>query len=1590
MSALGPAKIKAYLSGIKETLFDNSSALNTLTLTGAFLGVLKIELLLRGVLVDDDEKVWDQIQSSVGKSLLVEQPSKIPKALLAGANVMAGRVAEAFHTKLTTLISLQVNRGDNGATSFDFLREFLPVEKSRCARQRAEDLQDERWLFLLSSNFHSNHDNEAGIKNFANGVLQMAIGHYSTATSIQTDTPQIWKKLWDAWSLLGTVSDDSDPDDDRPPYEAQSAIENLVRIAHTRKNSKRSSELQLRLVRSYLNPKRVSLVGILSVLPKKKRTDIASDTTIAQSFGESSTRDLLLNQDKSKETTVSLEKARSTLEACQPHFENHTKPQEGDKSPRMIDPESILYRTLKVEYLVAQESTIVQKEASEMEKRSTTPISFADCTMQCRTALIVSSYNKSDKIFLGQAVTLRDTMIEAWGSVAASLTSEKQGNSLQGMKNLKYCFQWVNQSILRLKERAEAIGRKKSFYHEPWNEVLQFILPILKEMDRQIANTSEVINGDDEQKSRVTFAVKWLSKTSGESGKGVIIRDVCAITEVIKTVVSIFPTVLWMIFGDRSKSTSSFDKELKLVVDILSGLINWQEELDSRQQREDTPSVGTKENVSLTSILKLQKARSCALCFICQDDNYSIHQITNNAITSCKKEKERGFVALLQCLVAWSGWFRNPWPYCTNLADARRLLASADSFFSRPLSPLEKVLLRLAKADAEFLNGGFVQRALGHYTYALDELQNEEISIDSNSALLLRAHCYSGMTRAQHVTQEYTDYNDAENSFARKSLEILENLDFLPVIPSLWIWNMRPTFVTSKVYQLSVTRQLIADSLIHFGQFEEARSFLEKGVAGSPLDADAALALGAFQLRITFYIDRNQCVERRKEAQINLLKAAKLDSSRSNPFALLGIWYEATTDFRRAEGCFRKSLKLDPCNPIAGRGLLRLCSRSDCQNVLDLAINQSSPLNGWAWNAVGLNKAYYEGDDGLAVVAILKALRCRDVALSDKENLSVFYQTSSSLQILSELSVALAEVGMCYRRLGRMTASVRAFHASIEATDAVSVPHNTLISCAQVEQELGLFDEAAAKFSSVIDRGEMTSRSVALHGQAKAFFSIAERELMNGKTGAAFMSIQRAIESCENSVMVSGCQFKLLGDLYSFGSSFPSDVFSDFESQTQDPESCFQNKLNFVSKGESAFRSALSTQAPSVAIDDEESVAIKSSVLCDIALNILLQAQLLSSQEGNVEKVDDKYDLAADAFREAIKYNPIHAASWCGLGCSVITVDPLLAQHAFCRCIEVENSFSDAYANVGFLYTSKLALNASKSTMEALTQVADTPMMWMNCAFILEREAEKYLDKDSRKRTEDFISQAADAYRASLQVSRHPEAQLGLSLTGRVQHPKEGKNDFLFSLSFDQSRKDSFSYMNEYIGASFSKSGAASVFQGVMSIEMGESIPSYQNWKYDNHVKRKEMAKTINAWENDSSIQKLKTSTESLLRGENKKQLNSSLSAKEDKLQRQIWFEPDRGDLWLSLAKLFIEKDSVGSARIAASRATNILLQDLVASSQKNGTDMSFIDAKIISEATSLQCWLNAMEATSATKYDLQRALIMDPTNPIARHIICQ
>ena len=189
---------------------------------------------------------------------------------------------------------------------------------------------------------------------------------------------------------------------------------------------------------------------------------------------------------------------------------------------------------------------------------------------------------------------------------------------------------------------------------------------------------------------------------------------------------------------------------------------------------------------------------------------------------------------------------------------------------------------------------------------------------------------------------------------------------------------------------------------------------------------------------------------------------------RGRRFALLGYWYECwqlpnhkksdDVDRKRAVGCYAKALKLDPGHPIAGRGIVRLLQSSPEKTLsvafLQNATDQASPTAGWAWRETARLKTI-DGDDDLAVVALLRALRCSDILEKDPSGLAQFFYTAPSDKTVvdqNEKATTLAELAACYRRLGRYTAAIRSFHASIESwqsqSDAVVPPH-VWCSCAQ-------------------------------------------------------------------------------------------------------------------------------------------------------------------------------------------------------------------------------------------------------------------------------------------------------------------------------------------------------------------------------------------------------------------------------------------------------------------------------------------------------------------------------------------------------------
>jgi hypothetical protein len=269
-----------------------------------------------------------------------------------------------------------------------------------------------------------------------------------------------------------------------------------------------------------------------------------------------------------------------------------------------------------------------------------------------------------------------------------------------------------------------------------------------------------------------------------------------------------------------------------------------------------------------------------------------------------------------------------------------------------------------------------------------------------------------------------------------------------------------------------------------------------------------------------------------------------------------------------------------------------------------------------------------------------------------------------------------------------------------------------------VELELGLFDDAANNFFRVLERQEGPTQSIAAYGQGVALLSIAQRDAQDGKAGAALAHVQRAIESClVSSSELYGCTRKLLGDIYSFGANLPPSVFQDEHDSEErlSEKDHVRAQVKFIAKGEDAYRSAAEMQ---VAMDDNELRVVRASIICDAGVNILLQAQCLSILYGGIcgsdcavsegnQELQDCLNRAAQEFRVAIETSPLHAPAWCGLGCAVVASDPLLAQHAFTRCMQLDKLFPDAYANIGFLYVSHHAFKPSESVMDSLTQVSD-------------------------------------------------------------------------------------------------------------------------------------------------------------------------------------------------------------------------------------------------------------------------------------------
>jgi tetratricopeptide (TPR) repeat protein len=552
------------------------------------------------------------------------------------------------------------------------------------------------------------------------------------------------------------------------------------------------------------------------------------------------------------------------------------------------------------------------------------------------------------------------------------------------------------------------------------------------------------------------------------------------------------------------------------------------------------------------------------------------------------------------------------------------------------------------------------------------------------------------------------------------------------------------------------------------------------------------------------------------------------------------------------------------------------------------------------------------------------------------------------------------------------------------------------------ELELGLFDDAVDNFTRALQNADKQMHSMAAYGQGLARLSMARRDLLDGKAGAAFVHVEKAIQGCHDLELRAGCIQKLLGDLYSFGASLPPDVFDSDGSTAVESrdEKLIKAQLAFVSSGEVAYRSA---EDSVVAPTENEVDTVRACLVTDLGSNLLYQAQLLSfwcdrSPGQTAAEAEEMFQRSVKEFRRAIDLSPHYAPAWCGLGCANSGSDPLLAQHAFCRSLELDSLYPDTYANLGFLYTKHNAFAPSGSVSDALTQVADTPMMWINRALVLERQAADNIDEDGSK-SEDTIRQAADAYRAALQVGKHPSAMLGLAMTCRAS--RGGKVSMRARLE-QLATKESMTYITEYTGAVGNAETNVSVISEVLALEKrAYNYTSGQEGTVEEESRQ--LSARLDQLESegqdlhsslDLDVIRRVVATDTLSGNHDGAPVHKSLSAS---LTSAIIHDPSRGDLWLDLSKDLTRKihggdsaQTLASAQTAGQRATTILMRNLVEPSSGTGSN-NLVDAEDVSDALALKYWLDCMysepneDSGPCSNVDAQRALLICPGNPVAR-----
>ncbi len=546
-----------------------------------------------------------------------------------------------------------------------------------------------------------------------------------------------------------------------------------------------------------------------------------------------------------------------------------------------------------------------------------------------------------------------------------------------------------------------------------------------------------------------------------------------------------------------------------------------------------------------------------------------------------------------------------------------------------------------------------------------------------------------------------------------------------------------------------------------------------------------------------------------------LLRAAKQDPDgpfASKIFARLGLWYaEVVRDDVRSEGCFRKSLKLDPKEELAGQYLVKiLCSRGNVTEAISL-LNMSisiDPRSHWAWAglshdcirqwilAVQANEGGGSGRGGKEMMIIDKD--------DDEEQGGGFLLA----QAVGYMQQALkgspgkwqywSELGWLYMRKGMHASALKALQEALMRLEKMVVNaaqqrnsnlqdrEKTLkvdvvrvrTDIASVHCELGQVDEAVSVIESAIAFD--SCNAVALMGAGECYLAQAHARSMEGLYYTSYQSLQQGqramktlldrqqeLELKHGSTFVQAA-WKLLGDLYIYCHKIPPSCCGG---EGMGLGGWFSEQQKIIALSAEAYNEAKMAAVKTGGKDDIAAAEY------DTGLAFLLQAKArrLELGEGSglwkIEEYSKQPDIcemlskATSCFKASLLLDPTSCKAWVGLGCSSIC-DTSLQQHCFIRAVQIDHHNRDAWMNLGILYLCQGRYSEVYKVLNVLQSiVVDHPMVWVFLGLLRLEQQDIQAPPAPQNNREMRIKEACDAFYTSLKVAQPLDGLLGLART---------------------------------------------------------------------------------------------------------------------------------------------------------------------------------------------------------------------------------